>query len=175
MVSGGRGVSIYGVSDIYGVNLSTWRLKRFIPSAIGDWNYETVQLELSNHGPSQMNELLPNQSFDRRSFSGFTCGVQNMDPYPRLKNGEFPQSIVFEFDPSGAWYRIYLFHGDADFQAENTFIPYVGNESVAMFTNNVGPNFYAWAGYINNPPPRYPFQKLPCQSPCIPLIDNRPE
>jgi hypothetical protein len=175
MVSNGRGVAIYGVPAMYNANVGGWRLKRFLPAAIGEWNYETVQLELSQHGPSQMSDLFPNQSFDRRSFNGFTCGVQNLDPYPRLKNGEYPETVAFEFSPSGEWYRIYLFHGGALFQDEITYIPYVGNESVVMFTNNVGPDFYAFSGSINNPPPRYPFQKLPCQSPCIPLIDNRPE
>jgi len=175
MVSGGRGVTIYGVDDVYRANMGTWRLKRYIPSPIGEWNYETVQLELSNHGPSQMNELIPNQSFDRRSFGGFICGAQNFDPYPRLKNGEFPQWAMFEFSPSGEWYKIWLLHGGAEFQAENTFIPYIGKDSVVVFTNNAGPNFSAFSGYVENTPPRYPFQKLPCQSPCIPLIDNRPE
>lgn len=175
MVSGGRGVVIYGVDDVYRPNVGTWRLKRFIPSAIGTWNYETVQLDLSNHGPSQMTSLIPNQSFDRRTFSGFSCGVQNFDPYPRMKNGEYPASAVFEFAPSGEWYRVWLFGGDADFYSEITFIPYIGENSVVMMTNNVGPNYYAWSGFVNNPPPRYPFQKLPCQSPCIPLIDKRPD
>ena len=173
----GRNCIGYSVADAVAPDIDALRVKRFTLQDEGTFDFETVELVLEKHGRSQMSMLVFNNSFGRVSDFGFSIATQNFDlkDPPADLNAPYykARATYFEFSPSGDQYRIYYLCGDADFEAQDTYIPYFGQAYARVFTNGAD-GYFTYLAPIGKDVPQYEPVALPCYSPCIPVIDKRP-